>query len=139
MSNKNNEPSALVLLIVTLICGWFIYQTLPNYFLHLQYRTSTATISGLDSTRLTWEYRNAFDGQTYAFQRELSSSDYQKIRSANTLTALYPRYFPEHAIVEELDKRRSLIVTILIDVLILVALYRSAKHVFKASSKGAIS
>lgn len=90
MSNKNNEPSVAGLLLVTVAALGLIYWTLPNYFLHLNYRTSKATVSALDSTHLTWEYNNTFDGQTYAFQRMLSSSDYQKIRASHTLTALYP-------------------------------------------------
>lgn len=131
-SNKNNEPSIAGLLIVAVASVAVIYWTLPNYFLHLDYRTSKATIVAIDSTSLSYEYENTFDEQMYTFQRDLASSDYQKIKSSNTLIALYPNHFPEHTILDQIDKKRPLIVTITIHLLIILTIYKPAKGLTKA-------
>ena len=105
-----------------------MYSALPAFFLRFDSHRSPGTITALNDHGLSYQYRNAFDGETYTVSRYVSVPAYQTLQNKRQLTVWYPRYFPEEAQVVEVDLAPVLLPTVLAMLLVLVGLWQIAKR-----------
>jgi len=123
---KPNYPLGFVVLLVGL--AFLVYSALPAFFLRFDSHRSPGTITALNDHGLSYQYRNAFDGETYTVSRYVSVPAYQTLQNKRQLTVWYPRYFPEEAQVVEVDLPPVLLPTVLAMLLVLVGLWQIAKR-----------
>ena len=123
---KPNYPLSILVLLVFLAI--LVHSTLPAFFFMVDSKRSAGTVLDLNDHHLDYRYRNAFDGATYSVSRYVSVPAYQTLRATGHLTVWYPRYFPEAALVEEIDYRPMLVLPALFILLAVWALWDCGKQ-----------
>ena len=59
--------------------AFLVYSALPAFFLRFDSHRSPGTITALNDHSLCYQYRNAFDGETYTVSRYVSVPAYQTL------------------------------------------------------------
>ncbi|MFD2721784.1 hypothetical protein ACFST9_23915 [Hymenobacter monticola] len=119
---KTNYPLALIILISGI--AYVVYLMLPVVLTRFNGQTSTGVITTLNDHQLEYSYQNKFDGDTYSVSRYLSVPDYEKLHKQPQITVLYPEFFPEEALVLEIDKQKPLLIMAFMLIFLLGALWR---------------
>jgi hypothetical protein len=130
---KPNYPLGFVVLLTAL--AFLVYSAVPAFFLRFNSHQSPGTINALNDHSLSYQYRNAFDGQTYTVSRYISVPAYHALRNKRQLTVWYPRYFPEEAQVVEVDLPPVLLPSVLAILLVLVGLWQIVKRLRTRETK----
>jgi hypothetical protein len=123
---KPNYPLGFVVLLAAL--AFLVYSTLPAFFLQVDSRRTAGTITNLTDHSLAYRYRNAFDGETYTVSRYVSVPVYRALQHKRQLTVWCPRYFPEAALVEEVDPHPLLVLPALLGLFLFWALWQIVKR-----------
>ena len=132
---NERKPNYLLGFVVLLLgLAFLVYSALPTFFLRFDSHRSPGIITALNDHGLSYQYRNAFDGETYTVSRYVSIPAYQALRDKQQLTVWYPRYFPEEAQVVEVDLTPVLLPQTLALLLLLAALWQCGKQLRTGST-----
>ncbi len=131
--NNENKKNSLIYFIAMVIAGTIlIYWSLPTYMQYFSSNRSIGKVIRLERTKLVYTYFNAFDNQFYELERNINKKEFDKLKDQKEVIVDYPRFFPTGVIIEGIDKKRSILLPIVVHIIILLAVLAYGKDAWRA-------